>query len=143
MTRTRNIGLGTKLPSTACSDKNCPYHGNIKIRGKQFTGKVVSDKMTRSVLVEWLGWQKVPKYERYRKTKTKVSAHNPACIDAKEGDMVRIGECRPISKTKTFIVVSVLGSDDTHQLKKESLEEGKHQDKPKTEINTKTENASE
>ena len=37
--------------------------------------------------------------------KTKIKTHNPPCINAKEGDMVKMMECRPLSKMKNFVVV--------------------------------------
>lgn len=131
MARTRKAGFGTEPPSESCNDKNCPYHGNLKVRGKQFTGKVISDKMQRSVTVEWLGWRFIPKYERYKKTRTSVIAHNPPCINVSEGDIVKIAECRPLSKTKNFVVLKVIGKMEMYKLEKEALEEGKHKEKAK------------
>ena len=129
MTRTRKGGFGIEPPSKSCNDINCPFHGTLKMRGKQFTGKVVSDKMQKSAIVEWVGWKYIPKYERYKRTRTKVVAHNPSCLDAKEGDLVRIGECRPLSKTKNFVILKVLGRIDKYELEKMALEEGKHKEK--------------
>ncbi len=80
----------------------------IKTRGRTFKGKVVSAKSQRTVTVEWNRKIYVPKYERYQLKRSKVKAHNPDEIDAKEGDEVIIKECRPLSKTKKFIVVEVL-----------------------------------
>ena len=68
----------------------------------------MSDKAQRTVTVEWNRRVYVPKYERYQKKRSKVKAHNPEEIDAKEGDEVIIKECRPISKKKKFIVVEVI-----------------------------------
>jgi len=133
MTRTRKAGLGVEPPKETCEDQNCPFHGTLKVRGKTFTGKVISDKMQRSVTVEWSGFRSIPKYERYKKTKTAVIAHNPPCIDAKEGDIVMIGECRPLSKTKNFTVLKVLGQEEMYALEKAALEEGKHKAKAKEE----------
>ena len=78
------------------------------IRGNIFEGKVVSAKAAKTVTVERILIQYVPKYERYKKVKSKVKAHNPESINAKEGDNVRIGETRRISKTKNFIVMEIL-----------------------------------
>ena len=78
------------------------------IRGNVFEGKVVSAKAAKTVTVERILIQYVPKYERYKKVKSKVKAHNPESINAKEGDNVRIGETRRISKTKNFIVMEIL-----------------------------------
>ena len=80
----------------------------ITVRGKTFTGKVVSAKMHKTVVVEWERRVLIPKFERYEKRRSKVSAHNPETINAKEGDIVRIQETRPISKTKNFAVIEIL-----------------------------------
>jgi len=79
--------------------------------GRSFEGVVVSAKAQRTVTVEWERRKYVTKYERYLKDRTRVQAHNPDSIDAKEGDVVVIKECRPISKTKHFVVVKKLGQD--------------------------------
>ena len=39
---------------------------------------------------------------------SRISAHIPDCINAKAGDNVKIMECRPLSKTKKFVVVEVI-----------------------------------
>ncbi len=41
-----------------------------------------------------------------------MHAHNPPCIDAKVGDRVRIGECRPLAKTVSFVVIEKLETGD-------------------------------
>jgi small subunit ribosomal protein S17 len=103
----RDIGLKVKPPESVCDDTNCPFHGSLKIRGTSFEGKVVSDSMFRSVVVvrEYLHY--LPKYERYERRRRRYIAHNPDCIQAKRGDEVLIAECRPLSKTKSFVVVEV------------------------------------
>ena len=131
MARTRKTGFGIKSPSQTCQDKKCPFHGKLKVRGKQFTGKIVSDKMPHSVVVEWLGWKYLPKYERYKKIRTRVAAHKSPCINAKKGDLVKLAECRPLSKTKNFVVLSVMGEEKRHALEQEALDEGKHKEKAK------------
>lgn len=90
------------------SDVNCPYYGNISVRGKIFEGVVVSDSMSKTVKVEWEVLEKDSKYSRYFKKKTKVAAHNSENVGAKKGDKVLIGECRPLSKTKHFVVLKVI-----------------------------------
>jgi len=91
-----------------CTDKHCPIHSHLKVRGREFIGKVITDKMSKTIRVEWARQARIPKYERLLKKRSRVHAHNPPCISAKVGDRVRIGECRPISKTKTFVVLEVL-----------------------------------
>jgi len=80
----------------------------FSVRGAVLTGLVVSAKAPKTVTVERIITKYVPKYERYKKTKSKVKAHNPESINAKEGDMVVIGETRKISKTKNFVVLEIL-----------------------------------
>ena len=81
-------------------------------RGRKFTGTVVSDKMSRTVTVQWERKKYIPKYERYEKRRTKVKAHNPDTINAKTGDIVIIEETRPISKTKNFIVTQIINKKE-------------------------------
>ena len=95
--------------------------------------------MQRSVKVEWKGTRRIPKYERYKKTKTVVIAHNPQCLNAVEGDMVKIAECRPLGKTKNFVVLKVLGKADKYEMEKDALAEGKHKQKKKEQENVKQE----
>ncbi len=78
------------------------------VRGDIFTGKVVSAKSQKTVSVQRSIVHWVKKYERYKKVKSKIKCHNPAEINAKEGDIVRIGETRRISKTKNFVVLEIV-----------------------------------
>jgi small subunit ribosomal protein S17 len=70
---------------------------------------VVSDKMDKTVIVRRDIIKYVPKFKRYERRRSHISAHNPPCINVKENDRVRIAECRPISKTVSFVVVQKLG----------------------------------
>lgn len=92
----------------SCNDRNCPYCGALRTHGRMFEGTVVSDKMQKTIVVKWPRQKYIPKYERYLKVSSRVKAHNPQCIAAKAGEKVRIAECRPISKTVSFVVVEVL-----------------------------------
>ncbi|MDO8339368.1 MAG: 30S ribosomal protein S17 [Candidatus Burarchaeum sp.] len=91
-----------------CNDVNCFVHGSLRTRGSILEGRVVSDKGKRTVIVERELVRLVPKYERYARSRSRIPAHNPECIGAKLGDLVRIAECRKISKTKAWTVVKVL-----------------------------------
>lgn len=90
-----------------CMDPHCSKHGTIKLHGRIFTGLVKSSKAHRTATIEWTYRRYLPKYERYLEKITRVKAHNPDCINAKEGSTVVVQECRPISKTKHFIITSV------------------------------------
>jgi small subunit ribosomal protein S17 len=105
----RNIGLSVEEPKEVCSDTNCPFHGILPVRGQVITGKVVSDRMMGTVVVEREYLHLISKYNRYEKRRSRLHAHSPPCIHAKVGDTVRIAECRPLSKTTTFVVVEVKG----------------------------------
>lgn len=101
----KNIGIEVKAPEKKCTDKNCIHHGSLKIRGRLFTGTVISDRMQKTVTVEWPVKKFNKKYERFELRRSRVKAHNPECIDAKIGDSVKIMETRPLAKTKNFVVV--------------------------------------
>jgi small subunit ribosomal protein S17 len=104
----RDIGLDVRVPDKACDDPKCPFHGNLSVRGQVFNCTVVSDRMDSTVVVLRKFEKKIRKFERFEKRRSKIHAHNPSCIEAKMGDKVKIAECRPISKTKSFVVVEVL-----------------------------------
>lgn len=95
-------------PARVCDDKKCPFHGTLRVRGRTLEGIVVSDKMEKTVIVRRDYLKYVPKFKRYERRRSRIPAHNPPCIDAREGDRVRIAECRPISKTVSFVVVEIL-----------------------------------
>jgi small subunit ribosomal protein S17 len=104
----RDIGLDVKPPEEVCDDPKCPFHGTLAVRGQVFDGVVVSDKMTNTVVVLREFEKKIPKYERYEKRRSKLHAHNPPCLNAKVGEVVKVAECKPLSKTKSFVVVEVV-----------------------------------
>jgi small subunit ribosomal protein S17 len=102
-----NVGLNVTQPQEVCEDVNCPFHGTLPVRGQVITGKVVSDRMMGTVVVEREYLHYVGKYNRYEKRNSRYHAHNPPCINSKTGDTVKIAECRPLSKVTTFVVVEV------------------------------------
>jgi len=105
----KNIGIeGLKPPENVCDDPNCPWHGLIRVHGFMFKGVVVKARAPKTVVVRWYRYHYLPKYDRYEVRKSQVLAHNPPCINAKEGDIVIIGETRPISKCKHFVVLQKL-----------------------------------
>lgn len=76
-------------------------------RRKTRVGRVVSDKMDKTVVVAVESTRRHPLYKKTIKRTTKFHAHDEAG-EAKEGDVVRIMETRPLSKTKRWRVVSVV-----------------------------------
>jgi small subunit ribosomal protein S17 len=83
-------------------------HERYPLRGEQHEGKVISNKMEKSATVKWQYTQSVPKYERYERRNTKITAHVPEEIDVEEGDTVKVSETRQISKTKSHIITEVV-----------------------------------
>lgn len=104
----KNIGMELPKPKAVCKDRHCPFHGELKVRGRIFTGKVIKSSMHKTVTVEWPRLFFLPKYERFEKRKTRLKVHNPECLNAKLGDEVKIMESKPISKTKNFVVIEVM-----------------------------------
>lgn len=73
--------------------------------GKVLRGVVVGDKMQETIVVAVTRFVKHPKYHKFIKRVKKYHAHNPG-NEKKTGDKVTIRECRPLSKTKHFEVVT-------------------------------------
>ncbi len=75
-------------------------------KGRTISGKVVSNKMDKSITVLVERRVKHPVYGKYLTKSTKVHAHDEANA-CREGDVVTVREVRPISKTKTWSLVSI------------------------------------
>ena len=73
---------------------------------KKFQGKVVSDKMEKTVVVEVERYQVHPLYKKRMKVKKKYHVHDE--LGVKVGEEVIFGETRPISKTKKWRVIEKL-----------------------------------
>ncbi|MGE4357807.1 MAG: 30S ribosomal protein S17 [Candidatus Omnitrophota bacterium] len=76
---------------------------------KVFIGKVVSAKMEKTVVVEVERKIIHPKYKRVIKKYSKFKAHDEKRI-AKEGDIVKIIESRPLSKDKRWVVIEIINN---------------------------------
>ncbi len=74
---------------------------------KVYTGKVVSDKMDKTVVVTVTNLVQHPRYKKTVKQVSKFKAHDPE-NSARVGDTVKIIESRPISKDKRWTVVEVM-----------------------------------
>ena len=105
-----------KVVGTICSDKDCPTHGNLKTRGRTFQGVVVK-KFNKRILIEFERTVYIKKYERYAKSKTKIHARLPICIEDKInlGDLIKVQECRPLSKIIHFVVVEKIKSGENKE----------------------------
>jgi len=92
--------------SESCGDRNCHVHGNLKARGRTFEGIVIK-KFHKRVVIEFERMIYVKKYERYKKSKTKIHARLPVCMEKEIniGDLIKVQECRPLSKIIHFVVI--------------------------------------
>ncbi|MEM1985189.1 MAG: 30S ribosomal protein S17 [Nitrososphaeria archaeon] len=105
----KNIGLPVKPPEKTCNDPLCPFHGRLSVRGILQEGKVVSCKAKNLVVVEKELVRFSKKYNRYYKVRKKIHARLPDCLHAELGDNVLLAECRPLSKTVSFVVIENRG----------------------------------
>jgi|TARA_B100001750_G_scaffold232836_1_gene232375 small subunit ribosomal protein S17 len=106
---TRNIGLPVKDPKKKIieNEKNNPFNGSLSIRGKLFEGTVINAKAKSTVVIQKESPIYFSKFKRFGRSKNKIHAHVPSNIDVQEGDYVIAAECRPISKSVSFVVVEV------------------------------------
>lgn len=80
------------------------------------SGTVVSTKMHRTIIIRRDYLHYVPKYNRYEKRHKNVAAHVSPAFRVAEGDVVTVGQCRPISKTVRFNVLKVTASSSKTNL---------------------------
>lgn len=74
---------------------------------RSIVGRVLSDKMDKTVSVAIEHLVKHPVYGKYIRRTTKVLAHD-AANECRPGDRVAISECRPIAKNKSWVLVSIV-----------------------------------
>jgi len=105
----KDVGLGFRTPNLAKEgtyvDKKCPFTSDVHIRGRILKGVVVSTKMNRTIIVRRDYLHYVRKVNRYEKRHNNIPAHCSPAFKLKEGDVVTIGQCRPLSKTVRFNVL--------------------------------------
>merc|ERR1711941_189822 len=99
-----SVGLGIKTPKDAkvgtFIDKKCPFTGNVAIRGRLLTVLVTKKKMQRTCTIRRDYLHYIKKYNRFEKRHKMLSAHvSPAFRDISVGDLVTVGECRPLQWT--------------------------------------------
>ncbi|PKK19359.1 ribosomal protein S11 [Columba livia] len=89
-------------------DKKCPFTGNVSIRGRILSGVVTKMKMQRTIVIRRDYLHYIRKYNRFEKRHKNMSVHLSPCFrDVQIGDIVTVGECRPLSKTVRFNVLKV------------------------------------
>lgn len=101
----KRIGLDLEPPKQACKDRACAWHGRVKVRGNLLIGKVVSIRAQKTAIIRVDYLHYLPKYERYERRRSRIAVHNPSCINARVGEEVVVGEVRPLSKTKHWVIL--------------------------------------
>ncbi|WP_153916414.1 30S ribosomal protein S17 [Shewanella sp. TC10] len=76
-------------------------------KARTLQGRVLSNKMDKSITVAIARQVKHPIYGKYIKRTTKIHAHDET-NQCNEGDVVTISQCRPLSKTKSWTLVEVV-----------------------------------
>ena len=106
---TTNIGLPIKEPKEKPlkNEKNNPFNGSLTIRGKLFNGIVINAKAKRTAVIQKESLIYFDKFKRYGRSKNKIHAHIPSNLNVQKGDHVIAAECRPISKSVSFVIVEV------------------------------------
>lgn len=89
--------------SKTATDSTTPERGNRKSR----VGKVVSDVQDKTIVVEVVSRAPHKRYKKVVKSRARYAAHDEK-NEAKVGDMVRIGETRPLSKRKRWRLVEII-----------------------------------
>lgn len=80
---------------------------NSESNARTMVGKVVSDKMDKTIVVMIERTVKHPKYGKIMKRRTKLHAHDENQV-SQIGNTVKIQESRPLSKTKSWVLVEVI-----------------------------------
>jgi small subunit ribosomal protein S17 len=111
----KQIGRKEKenLVGAPCKDVDCNFHGNLKTHGRTFEGTVIK-KFHKRVVIEFERTVKDRKYERFSKSRTKIHARLPICMENEisVGDYIQVGECRPLSKLIHFAVIKKIKSGE-------------------------------
>jgi small subunit ribosomal protein S17 len=104
---TASEGAADAMASEGGTDTTAP-EGAGRVTGQRLlTGKVVSDKMDKTIAVSVERLVKHPTYGKYIRRTTKLLAHD-ANNECKEGDTVTIKPCRPLSRRKSWMLVRVV-----------------------------------
>lgn len=131
------IGLDVETPPEPENPEEydyekCPFYGELSVRGQILEGTVVSTDMDKTVVVEREYDVAVPKYDRSMKRRSRIPAHVPGVLEPLSvGDTVKIAETRPLSKTKSHVVVEV-----TEEATAEDIAELTRQAEPDRELSS-------
>ena len=83
------------------------FMANYQCEESYFDGKVTSNKAKQTITLQKESPIYYMKFKRYARSKNTIHAHVPECMDVETGDHVLTAECRPISKSVSYVVVEV------------------------------------
>ncbi len=111
--RTKVERKKSKLAEAKIVETGEEMEKKINPRGKIFEG-IVKKKFNKRVVIEFERNVYIRKYERYAPSRTKIHARLPEAMEKEinVGDLVRVQECRPLSKIIHFVVVQKIKSAD-------------------------------
>lgn len=94
------------IDGTECKDSKCHIHGKLRVHGRIFEG-TVTKKFPKRIVIEFERMIYIRKYERYSKSRTKIHARLPLCMEKNinVGDYIQVQECKPLSKIIHFVVI--------------------------------------
>jgi small subunit ribosomal protein S17 len=97
----------TENTATATAENTSQKRGQKRDPGRKMIGRVISDKMDKTVTVEVVSSRRDPLYGKYVRTRARFKAHDEK-NEMKAGDEVEIQEHRPLSHDKRFIVTRLV-----------------------------------
>ena len=97
----------TPLPTPPAADASAAPDAGKGKRTVTVNGRVISSKMQKTIVVEVERLERHEKYGKYVRRHSRFKAHDEKG-EAKEGDVVRIAQTRPLSKTKCWRLLEVL-----------------------------------
>lgn len=89
---------------------------NSKVNKKTMVGTVTSTKMEKTITVMLETRKRHPLYKKFVKERSKIKAHDHK-NEASEGDLVKLIECRPMSRHKTWRLVEILEKKEERGVK--------------------------
>jgi small subunit ribosomal protein S17 len=103
--------MSEQLEATDATTETATTATEPKTIRLQKVGTVVSDKMNKTIVVEVSYLRKHPLYKKQVRKSTRFKAHDEN-NECKVGDLVRIEECRPLSRDKYFRLVEIVKRAD-------------------------------
>ncbi len=91
-------------------EKKAEEKNLVATRGRIFKGNITK-KFGHRAVIEFERTVKVPKFERFTKKKTRLHARIPQGMEVQIGDLVRVRECRPLSKIVRFVIIEKMNGE--------------------------------